>query len=144
MRKRWLPQWLAVLALLTSAGIAGAVPDKKSEKPVSTGGSVDARVQERARMRIEYEQMREKRADALARAREEASGRSGSLVPGWRGPNGERASDLVDEADAKPQPVRTEGIRRIEGSSKFFIYLAIGLLGLVLFMKFRGRRAAAG
>ena len=142
MRIRLTAALLAAVALLLGATVADAYPDEPDDKPVSLGGdSEDERIRERERMRLEYEEMKEKRARELARVREETSGNAGSQVPGWRGPDGQRtASALAREAAEAAESSRDKGVRTLEGTPKLLLYIAIGLLGFVIVMRFRGKK----
>ena len=134
---------LVVLAGVAYAATPAAAQDSNGPAATPMGGmSEDQRVRERDRMRREYEQMRERRAEALREAREQSAADSaGEAIPGWRdstgGPGRLRGTTPRpdDTIGGRPRPPGT-----IEGLPKYLLYAAIGLLGIVIVVRFRRGR----
>jgi hypothetical protein len=138
--------FIVLLAVLGAAFAGGTVyaqvPAGDGATPMG-GMDEDERVRERERMRFEYEQLREARAKALREAREETAGAAGEQIPGWKG-TGEpdRTASLAAAAEEAARAAERDSspVRPLTGTPKYLLYLAIGMLGVVIVVRFRKGR----
>jgi hypothetical protein len=136
-----------IIVLLLLAGLAFAgrsalaqVPAGGDDGAVPMGGSdQDVRVRERERMRREYRKLRETRAAALRQAREETAGTAGEAIPGWKGTGQPAKVETTGFVDEKALAVEREQtpVRPLEGLPKFLLYVAAGMLCVVLVVRLR-------
>jgi len=143
MRKRFPVLLLVLIGAVFATGPAVAqVPVGDTGTPMG-GDDEGVRVRERNRMRREYEEMRDNRAKALREARLSTAGSAGEQIPGWRGTGAAAEGGRTADAPA-PEAVAEEndssGVRPLEGAPKYLLYFAVGLLGVVIVVRFRRGR----